>query len=101
LRDSQAGQCCGRKLGLFLGSNDKQDDSSHQRESSEDWGNGHSVMLFCCGVNRPGIQDFFLVRVSKSLISKRQAAENDKQNSEYYHWFHSFSVAPKLRVFEP
>lgn len=53
MRDSQAGQCCGRKLGLFLGSNDKQDDSSHQRESSEDWGNGHSVMLFCCGVNRP------------------------------------------------
>jgi hypothetical protein len=68
---------CGRELRCFLSSIDEQDDSSHQRQF-EDWWNGHSVMFFCVGVNRPASRIFSWCVYVDPLISKLQAAEDDE-----------------------
>ena len=75
--DSQAGHFCFELKG-FLGPKDAQGDSPRQRKSTDDWWNGHSVMFFCGGVNRPDIHDSFLVCVNNSLIDTLQAAEEDE-----------------------
>ena len=70
--DSQAGHFCNFELRSFLGSKDEQCDSARQYKSTEDWRNGNSVMFFRCGVDRPDIQNLFLVRVRESLIREGQ-----------------------------
>src|SRR5882724_1219435 len=92
LPDSQAGNFCGLELRGFLGSKDDQCDSACQCKSTEDWRNGNSVMFFCCGVDRPDIQNLFLVRVRESLIREGQGSKNDKKNSNPNNRFHTFHL---------
>jgi hypothetical protein len=91
LPDSQAGHFCFELRG-FLGSKDEQGDSSRQRKSTEYWRNGNSVMFFCRGVDRPNIQNLFLVRICESLIRKDQGAKNRKKNSNPNNRFHTFHL---------
>ena len=89
--DSQAGHFCFELRG-FLGSKDEQGDSSRQHKSTDDWGNGNSVVFFRRGVDRPNIQNLFLVRICESLIREGQGAKNHKKNSNpnsRFHMLHS------------
>jgi len=49
-------------------------------------------MLFRCGVDRPDIQNLFLVRVRESLIREGQGSKNDKNNSNPNNRFHTFHL---------
>ena len=89
--DSQAGHFCFELRG-FLAPKDDQCDSSGQRKCTEDWRNGNSVMFFRCGVDRPDIQNLFLVRVRESLIREGQGSKNDKNNSNPNNRFHTFHL---------
>jgi hypothetical protein len=96
LPDSQAGHFCFELRG-FLGSKDEQGDSSRQRKSAEYWRSGNSVMFFCRGVDRPNIQNLFLVRIRESLIREDQDAKNYKKNSNPNNRFHMFHLQATFR----
>jgi len=49
------------------------------------------VLLIRGGVDRANIKNFFTLGVSKTLISKGQAAENDQENSNQECGFHIVS----------
>jgi hypothetical protein len=78
LPDSQAGRFQKFGLGILSACGDDHDDSSDQRESTEDWRNGNVLMLFFSGVDRPDIQHLFLMGVIEPLISQRQASKNNQ-----------------------
>ena len=93
---SQAGHFC-LELRGFLGSKDEQGDSSRQRESTEYWGNGNSVMFFCRGADRPDIQNLFLVRVRESLIREGHGSKYDEKDSNLNNRLHTFHLQAAFR----
>jgi hypothetical protein len=76
LPDSQAGHFRSFELRAFLASNDEQGNSSDQRQPTEYRWNRNPLMIFPGGVDRPKIENFFLMGISKSLIGKSQPAQN-------------------------
>ncbi len=79
--DSQAGHFRKLKLRLLLDSRDEHNNAAYQRERPE-YGRNRNVIVFFRGcVDRPDIKNFFLMRIGKSLISERKAAQNDEENS--------------------
>jgi hypothetical protein len=101
LPDSQAGHFCDFELRTFLGSKDNQCDSSRQRKSTKNRRNGNSLMFVCCSMDRPDIQNLFLVRVRESLIGEGQGPKNDKKNSnpnDRFHTFHLQATFPSMRL---
>lgn len=45
-------------------------------------------MFLCGGVNRSDIKNFFLVRITKTLVGESQPAKNDQDNSNPSDRFH-------------
>jgi hypothetical protein len=54
-------------------------------------------MFFCRGVDRPNIQNLFLVRIRESLIREGQGAKNHKKNSNPSNRFHTFHLQATFR----
>jgi hypothetical protein len=89
LPDSQAGYFRGFELRTFFTANNDQDDSSDQRQATEDWRNRKVLLIFPGRVDRPNVQNLFLTRVGESLISERQPTENNQENSNPNDRFHA------------
>ena len=54
-------------------------------------------MFVCCGMDRPDVQNLFLVRVRESLIREGQGPKNDKKNSNPNNRFHTFHLQATFR----
>ena len=52
-------------------------------------------MIFPSGVDRTDIKNFFLMRISESLVCKGQPAQNNQKNSGQNDWFHVDCPAAK------
>jgi len=78
------------ELRTFLAPNDHQSNSTDEREPSEDWGNGNSVLSIRRDMHWPHIHDMFATGIGESLVSECQRTENHQDNSHYRDWFHSF-----------
>jgi hypothetical protein len=88
LPDSQAGHFRNFELRTFPASNDKQGNSSDQRQRAEYWRNRNVFMVFPGGVDGPEIKNFFLMGISESLIGEGQPAQNNQENSNPDDRFH-------------
>jgi hypothetical protein len=78
LPDSQAGYSCNFELRTFLSSNNKHDNSTNQRQATENRRNGNVLALFRGGVDGTEIKNIYLMGVTKSLIGEDQPAENSE-----------------------
>jgi hypothetical protein len=101
LPDSQAGYYCSFELRTFFAANNKQGNSSDQRQTTEHWRNRNVLMVFPSGVDRSNIENLFLVGISESLIGKRQAAQNNQKNPSQDDWFHIDCPAAKPNASVP
>jgi hypothetical protein len=90
LPDSQAGHFRTFDLRTSLASDDKQDNSSDQRQPAEYWRNRNPLMVFSGGVDGPEIKNLFLMGISESLIGEGQPAQNNQENSNPDDRFHIF-----------
>lgn len=96
--DSQAGYFRSFVLRPFLAANNDQDNSSNQRQTAECRRNRNVLLIFPGRVDRPYIQNLFLMGVSESLIRQRQPAKNNQKNSNPDDWFHIDGPAAKPNV---
>jgi len=81
LPDSQAGHFRSFELRTFLASNDKQDNSSDQRQPAEYRRNGNSVLSLCRNMHWSHIHYMFVTGVVESVMGEDQPAQNNQENS--------------------
>ena len=83
-----AGQIRGYGLTSFLGAEEDQDNSTHQRQATEYGGNGNMVLFVRSGMDRANIKNLFPMGVGETLIGEGQAAQDNQENSHPYDRFH-------------
>jgi len=76
------------ELRTLFRSDDKQDDSPHQREPAEYRWNRYSVVFFRGGMDRADIKYFFLMSVIEALVGEAERAQNYQENSNPHDRFH-------------
>jgi len=74
LPDSQAGYFRSFVLGTLLAADNDQNNSSDQGQPAEYGRNRNMFLIFPGGVDRPDVQNFFLMRIIESLIRQCQPA---------------------------